>query len=371
VTKFSDADAEFMAVALTSADKAKGTTFPNPSVGAVIVKNGHIIGKGATSEYGGPHAEINALEMAGIKARGATLYVTLEPCCHHGRTGPCTDSIIRSGISRVFVSTKDPNPLVNGKGIRILREKGIEVSVGLREKEAVRINEDFFFWIRRKRPWVTVKLAMTLDGRIADTHGDSKWITSEAARKRAHDVRRQHAAVAVGATTLVRDNPRLTVRHGFHGSPVRFVFSSKEIVPAASYFAASGEGPGSYTGKGRSILVVAGGKRSKTRSGSGVEIWHTGVRDEKGSLRAFLAMAGQEGLCSILVEGGRKLASGFLECRLVNRLILFYGNKIIGNGIPGIEFRAPLRVSKPVVLDDMEMSGFGTDVMVSGVPHWS
>jgi len=362
-----DHDRKFMALALACADEVKGTTFPNPSVGSVIVKNGIVVGRGATSEYGGSHAEINALKMAGAKAWGAIMYVTLEPCCHQGRTGPCTEAIIRSGVKKAFVSIKDPNPLVNGKGIRLLREHGIDVNVGLLERESARINEDFFFWIVHKRPWVTVKLAMTLDGRIADAHGDSKWITSNAARKCAHDVRRRHAAVAVGATTLFRDNPRLTVRYGHHGNPVRFVFSSKETVAAGSYFEASAGRAGK---KGRSILVVLSGKRSKRTLGGGVEVWRTGVRDEKDSLRAFLCMAGEENICSILVEGGRRLASGFLESRLVNRLCLFYANKIIGNGIPGLEFGVGLPVRTPIVLDDMELVRFDKDILISGIPHW-
>ena len=370
--KRSDTDIHFMSIALRLADSIKGRTFPNPSVGAVIVKNNEVIGTGATGECSGPHAEINALKMAGSRSRGATMYVTLEPCCHYGRTGPCTDAIIRSGIRAVYLSIKDPNPLVNGRGMHLLRENGITVVAGIGEKEAARINEDFFFWIAHHRPWVSIKLAMTLDGCIADGTGNSKWITSAAARKFAHDIRRRHAAIAIGAATLEKDNPKLTVRHGFHGNPVRFVFSSKEIVPFTSCFA-SRVGPGKHSGKKgqRSVLVVSGGSRSKQMRENGVELWRTGVRDMTDSLRAFLEMADEENICSVLVEGGRRLVSCFLESRLANRLYLFYGNKIIGNGIMGTSFKTGLPVARPIVLVEMEFHRFKNDIMISGIPRWS
>lgn len=364
-------DASFMSIALMLADSVKGSTFPNPSVGAVIVKNNEIIGTGATDACGGPHAEINALKMAGTRSRGATMYVTLEPCCHYGRTGPCADAIIRSGIRKVIASTRDPNPLVNGKGMRQLRKNGITVVSGVGEKEAVRINEDFFFWISHHRPWVSIKLAMTLDGRIADGKGNSKWITSTAARECVHDIRRRHAAIAIGAATLAKDNPKLTVRHGFHANPVRFVFSSKETIPLASYFATSAC-PKKQAGKKcqRSVLVVSGGSRSKRMRESGVELWHTGMKDMPGSLRVFLSMAGEENIGSVLVEGGAKLASHFLESRLANRLYLFYGDKIIGDGIMGMTFTYGLPIARPIVLNEMEMRRFENDIMISGIPQW-
>ena len=374
LTKRSDSDSQFMSAALRLADDVKGRTFPNPSVGAVIVKNNEIIGTGATAECGGPHAEISALKMAGARSLGATMYVTLEPCCHHGRTGPCTDAIIRSGIRKVIVSTKDPNPLVNGRGIRQLRKNGITVFTGMQEKDAVRINEDFFFWITHKRPWISIKLAMTLDGRIADVNGNSKWITSESARKYAHDIRRRHAAIAIGAATLAKDNPKLTVRYGLHGNPVRFVFSSRGTIPHESYFATSVD-PKKQAGKKglRSVLVVSGGSRSKRMAKNGIELWHTGADagDIQESLCAFCMMAGEENICSVLVEGGGRLASYFLEGRLANRLYLFYGNKIIGNGIMGTSFANGLPVSRPIVLDKIELQCFENDIMISGMPLWS
>jgi diaminohydroxyphosphoribosylaminopyrimidine deaminase / 5-amino-6-(5-phosphoribosylamino)uracil reductase len=362
----------FMSTAVKLADGVKGSTSPNPSVGAVIVKNGRIVGTGVTSEYGGPHAEINALRKAGAQSGGATMYVTLEPCCHFGRTGPCTDAIVRSGIRRIFVSSEDPNPLVKGRGVRLLRKNGIQVNLGLRKREADRINEDFFFWITRKRPWISVKLAMTLDGRIADVHGDSKWITSPDSRAFDHGLRARHSGIAVGSATLEKDNPKLTVRYARGNNPVRFVFSSSGQVPAGSYFVRYAHSPRMKREKaGRSILVVRGGRRSKKTRPDGVELWRTGEKDRNDILHAFCEMAHEENLSSLLVEGGSRLASRFIENRLVNRLYLFYGNKIFGDGISGIKFTGGLPVRRCISLDEIEIMRFGPDAMVTGIPRWS
>ncbi|HUI93241.1 MAG TPA: bifunctional diaminohydroxyphosphoribosylaminopyrimidine deaminase/5-amino-6-(5-phosphoribosylamino)uracil reductase RibD [Chitinivibrionales bacterium] len=355
-------DLRFMSLAVHLADSVKGATFPNPAVGAVIVKKGNIVGKGATSHCGGPHAEINALAAAKEKARGATMYVTLEPCCHFGKTPPCTAAIIGAGIKRVCVSTKDPNPLVNGKGSGILKKNGIEVVTGLMAHEAERINEDFFFWITQKSPWVSLKLAMTLDGRIADAAGASQWITSKDSRRYGHYLRARNAAVGVGRGTLIKDNPKLTVRHGKGSDPVRFVFSSKASVPSNSYFVTIAKR------RPRSILVVAGGDAgSKERRENGVEVWRTGTIDREKNLRSFLRMAGSEGISSILIEGGSALASSFIENRLVNRLYLFYGNKILGGGLPGLAFSRRLALDKSMTLGRIEIKRLGGDVMVTGL----
>jgi diaminohydroxyphosphoribosylaminopyrimidine deaminase/5-amino-6-(5-phosphoribosylamino)uracil reductase len=360
--KYNERDLRFMSLAIKMAEEVKGTTFPNPAVGAVIVKNGHVVGKGATSYFGGPHAEKNALEAARGNARGATLYVTLEPCCHFGRTAPCTGAIIDAGIRRVHVSIKDPNPLVNGKGMHLLRKSGIEVVAGLMQEEAGRINEDFLFWITKHRPWVSVKLAMTLDGRIADAAGASKWITSIEARTYAHYLRARHAAIGIGRATLEKDNPKLTVRHGKGRNPVRFVFSSRAAAPSGSYFVAIAKKVS------RSILVVCGGGScSREKLKNGVEIWRTGTTDSNESLHSFLQMAGNEGLSSVLIEGGGKLASSFIENRLANRLYLFYGNRILGGGIPGLAFSRRLALDKSITLDRLETMSLGKDFLVTGL----
>ncbi len=351
----------FMKRALDLARLAKGRTFPNPAVGAVVVSSGEIAGEGATQTCGGAHAEKTALVAAGDKAQGATLYVTLEPCCHFGRTPPCTDFIIKSGIKRVFVSVKDPNPLVDGKGIEQLRNSGIEVSVGMLADEARELNEDFFWAITKKRAWVTLKLALTLDGMIADAKGDSKWITTESSRKLVHELRRCHAAVAVGRKTLELDDPQLTVRYVDGPSPARIVFSPDENIPYQSYFCTHAE-------ESRTIVVVRGGAAADITTRSGIEFWYTGQNDHEASLYSFLEMAFLQNITSVLIEGGQTLASRFLESGFVNRVYLFYGNKLLGSGKKGISFIQEFPVSSSFHLEKVRYSQIGTDFLVCGVP---
>jgi diaminohydroxyphosphoribosylaminopyrimidine deaminase / 5-amino-6-(5-phosphoribosylamino)uracil reductase len=362
--KFTDDQCSSMAKAIRLAQEAKGTTFPNPAVGAIIVAKGRIVGKGATSTCGGPHAERIALAQAGTLAKNAALYVTLEPCCHYGRTPPCTDAIVSSGIKTAYISTRDPNPLVCGRGIRQLRKNGIRVYVGLLSDEAESINEDFFWSITRKTPWITLKLALTLDGRIADEAGRSQWITSVRSRAFVHELRRRHAAIIVGRTTLQRDDPRLSVRHGMRANPARIVFSSSPRLPATSYFIR-------HTHATRSIIVIPGGNNAAVeKCDSGLEIWHTGGRTGEKRIASFLHMAYDEGLTSILVEGGSKVASSFMEYRCVNRVCLFYGNKLLGKGLEGFSFFEGLPLSRAVELRDRMVQTFGDDVMISGIPKW-
>ena len=361
MSKLIDKHESFMRRALALADAAKGTTFPNPSVGAVIVKRGAIVGQGATDPCGGPHAEINALRQAGPAARGSTIYITLEPCCHYGRTPPCTDALIKAGIRKAYVAISDANPLVAGKGIRQLNRAGITVDTGLCEQEARRLNEDFFFAIKRRTPWISLKLAMTLDGRIADHSGDSRWITSREARTLVHDLRRRHAGIAIGRATFDKDDPLLTVRHVAGPSPVRFILTSQDDIPARSAIARS-------AGRVRSVLVVASKRRpGRQVIGSGLEIWRTGAHDRLVSFRRFLKMAFKEGITSIMVEGGAQTASLLLEHGLVNRLYLFYGNSIIGSGLSGMNFSKRLSIARAMSLKNFEIKPIGSNVMVSGL----
>jgi diaminohydroxyphosphoribosylaminopyrimidine deaminase / 5-amino-6-(5-phosphoribosylamino)uracil reductase len=355
---------KYMSAALELAQAVKGTTFPNPAVGALVVAGTVIVGKGATSSCGGPHAEKIALAQAGARAKNATLYVTLEPCCHFGRTPPCTDAIISSGIRSVYISTIDPNPLVCGRGIRHLRKNGIKVHAGFLSEEARVLNEDFFWSITRKTPWVTLKLALTLDGRIADREGNSQWITTPRSRVYVHDLRRRHAAIIVGHKTLIRDNPKLSVRHGRMTSPARIVFSSSPRLPATSYFI-------KHARDTRSIVVIPGGNKAGiTTCANGLELWHTGGPARKTNLASFLHMAYAEGLTSILVEGGSVVASSFLENHCVNKLCLFYGNKLLGKGQEGFSFYKGLTLSRAIELRDRTVHVFGNDIMVSGIPIW-
>jgi len=353
-----------MEMALDCAQRAKGSTFPNPAVGAVVVKKGRVAGKAATALGGVPHAEIIALTQAGNRAFGAVLYVTLEPCNHYGKSPPCTEAIIAAGIKRVIVSESDPNPLVRGRGIRRLREKGIVVEQGLLREEAHLLNEDFFWSITRKIPWITLKLAMTLDGKIADRSGESRWITSPGSRRFVHELRRRHHAIAVGGATIEKDDARLTVRAVKGIDPIRIVFSSNANIPGASYFMSNAR-------QTRSIIMVGGGaKGQKRRLKNGVEIWFTGGRSLRKTVEEFLPMAYKEGITSIFIEGGQKVASAFLEYRHVNRLYLFYANKIVGTGLDAFSFQKGLPIKKPILLKQAATKVFGPDLMITGIPVW-
>lgn len=361
--KYTENDIRNMRTALELAYSAKGKTFPNPAVGAVIVDpDNNIVGRGATQECGGPHAEIVALKQARDKARGATIYVTLEPCCHFGRTPPCSDSIISYGIKRVIFAVEDPNPAVAGKSCRILKEHGIEVNQGLLCKEASLVNEDFFWAITQKKAWVTLKLAMTLDGRIADYGCNSKWITGEAAREMVHELRRCHAAVAVGKKTLQQDDPRLTVRHKKGFFPARIVFSSSGVIPEHSYFYKNAHDT-------RSIVVIRGGESCAIiKENSGIELWYTGEKESIKSFNRFLEMAYQQNLTSIFIEGGQQIGSQMLQFKLVNRLYLFYGNRLTGKGTEGVLFSKGLPVSDCITLKEIRHKVIGSDFLVSGIP---
>jgi diaminohydroxyphosphoribosylaminopyrimidine deaminase / 5-amino-6-(5-phosphoribosylamino)uracil reductase len=358
-----DDDVTSMKRAIELAWSVKGATIPNPAVGAVIVADGRVVGEGATRECGGPHAERVALVNAGSRARGATLYVTLEPCCHFGRTPPCTDAVIAAGISRVVAAVGDPNPLVNGKGRRQLRRAGIAVETGLLRDEAAAVNEDFFWAITKRRAWITLKLAFTLDGRIADPQGGSKWITNEPARRFVHELRRRHAAIAVGRATLESDDPQLTVRYGPSRAPARCVFSSGSGIPRDSYFARNAH-------EARSIVVTAdGGRRRIEHDGAtGIEFWHTGTRNPLVNARRFTEMACENDLISVMVEGGQKLASAFLEAGLVNRVYLFYGNKLLCGGKEGLLFSKGLTIDRAISLKQFDLLSFGESFAVTGIP---
>jgi diaminohydroxyphosphoribosylaminopyrimidine deaminase/5-amino-6-(5-phosphoribosylamino)uracil reductase len=356
-----------MAKALELAWAAKGKTFPNPAVGAVVAARGKIVGAGATRVCGGPHAEKEALKRAGKRAAGATLYVTLEPCCHFGRTPPCTDAIIAAGIKRVVAAARDPNPLVNGKGFAKLRDAGIAVETGLLQEEAGAVNEDFSWAITKKRAqrraWITLKLACTLDGRIADEQGSSRWITGSEAREFGHELRRTHAGVAVGRTTLERDDPRLTVRHVKGFSPARIVFTSHAKIPVRTYFY-------KHAKEARSIVVVSGKGQSRIvrDSRTGLEYWYTGEKNARAHLWVFSQMAFENGITSLLVEGGQKLASSFLESGLINRVYLFYGNKIFGQGTEALRFARGLPVDRCIGLKERKIILSGDTFGITGIP---
>lgn len=354
----------FMSCALDAARRVKGMTAPNPSVGAVIVRDGEIIATGATSPAGSDHAEIHAIRQAGELCRGAEIYVTLEPCSHWGKTPPCADAIIQAGFSKVCIAMEDPNPLVSGKGSAKIREAGIVVEIGVLAEEAQRLNEDFFYYIVHKKPWITVKLAMTLDGRVADIHGSSKWITGEQSRTFVHELRSKHSAIGVGRGTLESDDPQLTVRGVAGKNPIRIVFTSDENAGLNSWFR-------THAREERSIMVISQeGEQRKEIASDGVELWFTGSSNYKKSLDVFLIMAGEEQIDSLFIEGGSHLISTLIEIKAVNRLYLFYAPKILAGGIDGLKSPNALPMNHPIELEHPEWQQFGNDMMVTGLPKW-
>lgn len=315
-----------MREALRLALNGRGRTSPNPLVGAVLVKDGRIVGAGWHRKAGTEHAEVHALRMAGGLARGATLYVTLEPCSHTGRTGPCAQAVIEAGVRRVVASMEDPNPLVRGNGFQMLRDGGVEVSCGLLEEEARRLNEAFVMWVTEKRPFVTLKMAMTLDGKTATAGGESKWITGEAARLRGHVLRDENDAILVGIGTVLADRPSLTTRlpDGNGKNPLRVILDSNARTPLDAPMLKDGEAP---------ILIAttesAPEENLRRLREAGAEILTAG-QGPSVDLSILLRKLGERNICSLLVEGGSTVHFSFLSAGLVDKVYAFIAPMFIG-----------------------------------------
>jgi diaminohydroxyphosphoribosylaminopyrimidine deaminase / 5-amino-6-(5-phosphoribosylamino)uracil reductase len=328
-------DLGLMRGALALARRGLGNVWPNPAVGCVLFDAGHVVGRGWTRPGGRPHAETEALRRAGPLARGATAYVSLEPCSHRGQTPPCAEALIEAGIRRVVAAIEDPDPRVCGSGIARLRAAGIAVEIGLCAAEAAEINAGFFSRVQRGRPLVTVKLATSLDGRIAMPSGESRWITGSAARERAHLLRARHDAVMVGIGTVLADNPQLTCRLeglGAH-SPVRVVVDRQlRIPPTARLIAGAREVP--------TWVMTAGSAEPARREAllqSGAEVIDIEVGENGFDLAAALMALGARGITRLLVEGGAGIAAALLRARLVDRLAWFHAPLLIGgDGIPAV-----------------------------------
>ncbi len=318
-------DKDYMRLALEYAEKGRGFTAPNPMVGAVIVKGGRIIGQGWHERYGEKHAERNALDSCVEPTKGATMYVTLEPCCHQGRQPPCTDAIIRAGISRVVVGSDDPNPLVAGKGIQILRSHGIKVEEHILRKDCDKINEVFFHYIRTKRPFVVMKYAMTMDGKIAAYTGASKWITGETARRHVQQQRHRYTAIMVGIGTVLSDDPLLTCRVAGGKTPVRIICDTNlRTPPAAQVVRTAGQVPTIMATccadvEKRSIYEKAGCRVLCLRRENG----HV-------DLRQLMEKLGQEQIDSILLEGGGTLNWAALKSGIVQKVQAYIAPKLFG-----------------------------------------
>ncbi|MBE9535813.1 MAG: bifunctional diaminohydroxyphosphoribosylaminopyrimidine deaminase/5-amino-6-(5-phosphoribosylamino)uracil reductase RibD [Proteobacteria bacterium] len=355
-----------MKIALSLAKKAEGRTSPNPMVGAVIVKNGEIVGKGYHKRAGDHHGEINALIEAGGKARGGELYINLEPCSHFGKTAPCADALIKAGIKKAFISMEDPNPQVSGEGIKRLRAAGIEVTLGLLEIEAKKLNEAFIKHITTGMPLVTLKAALSLDGRLATRAGDSKWVTGEKARRHVHRMRDRSDAILVGLGTVKKDDPSLTTRlPGRAGKdPVRVVLDERlEISPSAKIFEVSG----------RTKVIIATTDLADRKdidrfSELGAEVLI--FKNKKGFVpfEPLLKSLGKMGITSLLIEGGGEINASALEEGIVDKVAIFYAPKIIGGreavGFVGGE--GIMSLSDAIALESISIRRMGEDLLVEG-----
>lgn len=362
---------QWKARALELARSVLGRTSPNPAVGAVVVRDGQIVGEGATQPAGGAHAEVVALAVAGAAARGGTLYATLEPCSHHGRTPPCTEAIIAAGITRVHYAVLDPNPVVWGNGRRVLEEAGIDVvpGEGTWTGEASTLNEAFFHWIRRQRPFVIAKWAMSLDGRVATRTGDSRWISGDRSRARVHELRNVVDAILVGSGTVLADDPALTTRLGRTDAhhPLRVILDARGRTPVSARLIAGGL-------PGRTMIATTPASSETWRqeiADRGVDVMILPSAASGGvDLDALLITLGRRDVVSLLIEGGSSVLGSFVDSRLVNKYHIFVAPLVIGGagalspvggtGVGGLTEAACLRPDRVEYLDG--------DLLVTGYP---
>lgn len=371
----------YMKQALDLSIKAKGYTNPNPMVGCVVVKNHKVVAQGYHERCGEYHAERNALLNCKEDVSGADLYVTLEPCCHHGKTPPCTDIIIEKKIRRVYVGAMDSNPLVAGKGVQILKDAGIEVETGILEKECREVNEVFFHYMERQLPFVVMKYAMTLDGKIAAASGDSKWVTNEKSRAYVQELRKWNKGIMVGIETVLADDPMLTCRIAPDCNPVRIVCDSNLRIPLdCQLVKTASEIPTivAYSKQARRFFDFNEMELSEGHSHSflhkckaleraGVELICVG--EQKVDLKALLRILAKQNIDSILLEGGGTLNAGMLKENLVNRVVAFIAPKLIG----GAKAKSPITgdgfamMADAITLKDIRLQQFDEDYMITGV----
>jgi diaminohydroxyphosphoribosylaminopyrimidine deaminase / 5-amino-6-(5-phosphoribosylamino)uracil reductase len=374
--RFNEADRRFMAQAMRLAELGRGETRPNPVVGALLVRAGKVIARGFHRRAGLPHAEIEALAQLGMRAPGATLYVTLEPCCHQGRTGPCTEKIVASGIRRIVVGCCDENPLVSGRGIAILKRAGLRVDAGCLKDECRMQNRAFFSWVKNKRPWVTMKVASTVDGCIGDRQekgrqGRELWITGKPSRAAAHALRAQHDAILVGVGTILADDPRLTLRLPGQSTtvskgPLRIVLDSHLRTPATAALLAQA--------RAQAPLLVAAKPRKPDRAlaarqrrleAAGAETWFAPAsRDGRTALASVLRQLAMRGVQSVLVEGGSRIHGAFVAAGLVDSVALFLAPRLVGSGVPVVEGPG-LDWRKPATLGPLSVRMLGDDLLLT------
>ncbi len=359
-------DNYFMREAIRLARKGIGKTSPNPVVGAVIVKNGKVIGRGYHKKCGDWHAEINAIKDANGKndsVKGATAYITLEPCCHYGKTPPCVDTLIKEKIGRVVVGTLDPNPSVNSKGIKTLKSKGIKVDIGILEDECRELNEHYFKFIKSGIPYVTIKYAQTLDGRIATKTGNSQWISSEALRKYVHRLRAINDCIMVGVGTVIADDPQLTVRYAKGHNPLRVVVDSKLRIPVKSSV---------LRDNNSHLTIIATTSKAPSRKVTAVKNLGAEVlvvkKDKNGgvSLRGLLRELGKRGITSVIVEGGSEIVTSLLKANLVDKMMILTAPKIMGKGVEAIGDLGVCKIKDTIKFSSFKTMRKGDDFVFEG-----
>ena len=356
-------DNYYMGIAIRLARRGLGKTSPNPAVGAVIVANGKIIGQGYHKKCGDHHAEVNAINSAKKNIKGSTFYITLEPCSHYGRTPPCVDALIQENPGRVVVGSLDPNPEVNGKGIKILRSKGIKVDVGIRESECMQLNEHYFKFVKTGMPYITVKYAQTLDGRIATKSGDSQWISSEASRRYVHRLRSINGGIMVGAGTVAVDNPQLTVRHVRGQNPFRIIVDSKLRIPIKSSV---------LTDANTYLTIIATTSNAPSRKTEavrklGAEVWVVKKeRNGRVSLRDLLRRLGKREIMSVLVEGGSEIITSLLKAGLIDKMIIPIAPKIVGKGLEAIGDLNINKINNAISFSSFKTMKKGDDIIFEG-----
>jgi diaminohydroxyphosphoribosylaminopyrimidine deaminase/5-amino-6-(5-phosphoribosylamino)uracil reductase len=353
--------------ALRLAGKGRGRTSPNPMVGAVLVKNGNVVGEGYHAKVGEAHAEIIALQQAREEAKGAVLYLNLEPCTHYGKTPPCTPQVIQSKVKRVVIGMEDPNPLVKGKGVETLRRAGLEVEVGILEKECRKLNEAFCKYILKKEPFVILKVAATLDGKIATRHGDSKWISGKASRHLVHQWRDQVDGVLVGIGTVLKDDPHLTARIRNGRDPYRIVLDTQCKTPEEA----------KVIGTSPSKTIIASTQTApkdkiKKLEKKGAQVLLLDFKGGKINLKSCLSKLGEMGMMSLMVEGGSQVNGSFLDEGLIDKFLLFLSPKIMGDpqalGIFG--GRSIPRLQKTIALKEMKTRRVGEDILFESYFNW-
>lgn len=356
-------DERWMKRVLRLAEMGRGRTSPNPMVGAILVKDGEVAGEGYHAKAGEAHAEIIALQQAREEARGAVLYLNLEPCTHYGKTPPCAPRVIESGVKRVVIGMEDPNPLVKGKGIEILRRADLDVEVGILEKECQRLNEAFCKYILKKEPFVILKVAATVDGKLATRNGDSKWISGEASRRFVHKLRDQVDGVLVGIGTVLKDDPQLTARIRGGRDPYRIVLDSRLKIPEEA----------KVIGTSPSKTIIAATEfapkdKIEKLEKRGVQILILDSQEGKINLKSCLSKLGEIGMMSLMVEGGSQINGSFLDEGLIDKLLLFLSPKLIGDhqalGIFG--GRGVSSLEEAVALKEMKTRRVGEDILLEG-----